>query len=982
MPDITEILKANLTDDQFRAATDSANEILCLACAGSGKSRTLAYRIARLIAEGDSADSIVAFTFTEKAAESIKRRVSEALLKSGMDPSMLGAMYIGTIHGYCKFLLGEMDAKYRQFDVLDPNKLKLYLISRYASLGLYNVRRQRTAIRVQANPNAYSQGYYDTINNISDAWANMNDECLNIDDLTRENEELGNVLKEIYIGLNADQYIDYSLMIRLIDDALDRNDNKIIRVISKVKHLMVDEYQDVNPAQEKLISGIHNIGSTLFVVGDDDQAIYAWRGADVNNILNFQRRYPNSTLHTLSINFRSSKTIIDASSGFISRQLSAQRISKSPVPSPDNINEPNQVGKFFFENRLEEANWIAQRIQFLIGKSYKDGDITRGLCPSDFAILMRSTNTEESDGTQRHTAYTQALESLGIKSMVESQGSIFNYSSVQVIRNAFELLRNNDLDRTKLTDFYNTEVLPIFTYADFDKLSAVMTEWQRLIHEPISGARRKVKPQELLHHLLNAFNIQNSNFDDIEMHALGVFSKIMQDIESVYVSIDTTGRFTEILNFLRNVAEGSYETSPDTVIQRPNAVFVSTIHGAKGLEFPVVFVVDVQTGRFPGSRSSYRGWLPQSLLQNALNRGAYQNNREGEIRLFYTAVTRAERYLYITGCKLLPGGIRENRVSVFTSDLTDENITEENTFLPASLTETPQQQRFDESIMPTTFSEIKYYLVCPKNYQFRKQYGFNPHVPDLYGYGQTVHTSIAKLHELFTSSPPTAAETETITRETFNLKHVPESNDPINHPGPFERAQDKAVEVVTNYTQSYQSEFTTDRQIEVRFEIPASQTIITGAIDLLLKKDETGNITEATVVDFKSLEKPDDDSSIDWVELSIQVQLYAKAANKVLGQNAKTGAVHLLRNNERINIPIDDNSINCAIENIEWAVDRIINRDFPMRPEATKCENCDFTLLCSKSKEEFQTSAIPPAIFVPASITTEPILVKSFSQVD
>ena len=114
--------------------------------------------------------------------------------------------------------------------------------------------------------------------------------------------------------------------------------------------------------------------------------------------------------------------------------------------------------------------------------------------------------------------------------------------------------------------------------------------------------------------------------------------------------------------------------------------------------------------------------------------------------------------------------------------------------------------------------------------------------------------------------------------------------------------------------------------------------------------------------------------------MAIQVQLYAKAANEVLGQNAKTGAVHLLRSNERIEVPIDNAAINSAIENIEWAVDRIINRDFPMRAHAEKCESCDFNLLCPRFSQQFATSAVPAPINLPSMVNPNVSLIKAFSQ--
>lgn len=970
---IDPILRENLTEEQYRAATDRANEILCLACAGSGKSRTLAYRIARLIAEGEEPEGIVAFTFTEKAAESIKRRVAEALTTSGFNASILGAMYIGTIHSYCKNLLGEIDAKYRQFDVLDGNRLNLYLISRYASLRIAALRAARSTSR-----NVF---YFESIREISKAWSILNDELLNLDDLIAADPVLGQVLQNLYIRLCEDQFIDFSLMIRLVVEALRSNDPGINRVLQNIGHLMVDEYQDINPAQEALISGIHQRTGTLFVVGDDDQAIYAWRGADVTNILQFNTRYPGCSTHSLSVNFRSTPSIIDSSSRFVARQLGPSRISKSPVPDTTNLEKPRHLGKLWFSTRPEEAEWVADRIAYLLGKSYQESDGTvRGLTPADFAILMASTNTTERDGSTRHSAFTSTLENIGIRYSIEAEGSIFNHQPAQVLRGTFELLRNTPLDRDTVRNHFDTQIVPCFPNADFNNVVSVLTRWNRLIHEPTTGARRKVYPQQLFHELLNAFRIQNTEFDDTQMQVLGIFSRIMQDVESVYMSIDSTYRFREILNFLNMLAEDGYETSPDEVLQRPDAVFVSTVHKAKGLEFPVVFIVDVEHERFPAKRRNYNGWIPNALLVEAIRRGAYQNTRDGDVRLFYTAITRAERYLYVSGSERLPGGTKRWRPSVFTNETIHVELIEDPSILPADLIEQPQQRRIDETIVPTNFSEIRYYFVCPKSYQFRKQYGFSPSVPELFGYGLTVHTSIGKLHELYRNRVPSVNEVEQTTRDVFNLKHVPRSSDPGNSPGPYERALEKAVEITKNYVHSYQHDFTHERQLEVRFEIPACQAVISGSIDLLVKEDAGGNITEATIIDFKSISEPDETKVLDWVELSMQVQLYARAAQEVLGENARTGAVHLLRDNSRITVPISDQATDAVMQNIEWAVDRIINRDYPMRPSVSKCKTCDFTLICPKAAQYFQNEIIPPPIHAPSSASSTPIMIKAFSE--
>jgi DNA helicase-2/ATP-dependent DNA helicase PcrA len=825
--------------------------------------------------------------------------------------------------------------------------------------------------------------YFQTIKAVADAWNQLNNEVLNIEDIILLDSTLGIVLENLRNLLVRDQFIDYSLMIRLVIEALEEDSTNTQNAIDHLRHIMVDEYQDTYPLQDHLFRLLHDRTNTLFVVGDDDQAIYGWNGADVSNIMDFPTRYTQCSHHELSTNFRSTNIIVNSSSQFISRQLGPQRMSKNPQSFPNNDSKPNQVGKFLFLTREDEANWVAERIEYLIGKSYEEKDGTiRGLTHGDFAILMKSTLSNEQNGNPRHLAFTNALRERGIEPFIESEGSIFNYPSVNLLGDTFELLRNNDLNREELQRFFNNRISPVFTNSSFTNISRVLSEWQRNIHEP---GRRKVKPQQLLHDLLEAFGFANATLGDMETHAIGQFSKIMNDVESVYFSIDTAYRFASILNFLNYLANpitsDDYEASASNLLQRPNAVFISTIHKAKGLEFPVVFVVDVQAGRFPGPNRGYRGWLPDSLLQNAIARGAYQNNREGEIRVFYTAITRAERYLYVTGCQRLPNGTRTNRESVFTQQLVQDEIVQDSNILPENLHELQEQPRIDENVMPTSFSDIRYYLTCPKNYQFRKIFGFNPIVPDLYGYGLTIHTSIGKLHQNFRDSSPTVDDAETITQDTFHLKHVPQRTNPDSQPGPYERALDKAIEITRNYVNNFNEDFVRERQVEQRFEIPANQTVISGSIDLLVKEDSHGNVIDVKVIDFKSINEPDEEERLDWIDLSLQVQLYAKAANEVLGRNARTGAVHLLRDNQRVEIPITEEAINAAISNIEWAVTKIISEEFPMRPENSKCDQCDFRALCRKAPEQFNDDILPPPIHLPDNVSHGPIMIKAFSQI-
>lgn len=969
MPDITQVIQEKLTPNQQAAALDPTREVLTLACAGSGKSRTLAYRIARLLAEGSPPESIVAFTFTEKAAESIKRRVSEALAAAGGDPVVMGAMYIGTIHSYCQHVLGKMDAIYRQFDVLDENRLRLYLISRYAGLGLQNFRT-----RAQGN------SYFDTINQVSDAWKTANDELLDLTQITANDADLGQLLTRLRDRLHADQYIDFSLMIRNVVEALRTGHPGVLEAVGALRHLMVDEYQDVNPCQEELIRLLHGRSDSLFVLADDDQAIYAWRGADVSNVLDFQQRYPNCRIHTLTQNFRSTQPIVEASDQFAAATLGPSRMPKNPVAAANKT--PQDFRVLWFPERENEAEWVAERIRSLVGTAYQENDGTiRGLTPADFAILMRSTRVTEQNNDPRHAAFTRALRNRDILFSLESGGGPFDRPQVEVLRSTFELLRNASPDRTTVQQHFNTQVLPAYPSAYFNALVRVLTEWGRRIHRPQGTTRIRLYPQQLVYDLLEAFNLANTNFSNDVMRDIGLFSRMILDVETVYMSVDSRQRFSELLNFLQNAAETGYDVSTDDLLQRPDAVTISTVHKMKGLEFPCVFVVDVEAHRFPKRRGNYGGWLPQPVMATALNRGAYQSTPTEEMRLFYTAVTRAERYLYVTGAERLPSARKAAKQSPYALQLASHPSVNNNaTELPPGLNQAAQRRRIEDTDYPTSFSEIRYYLQCPKSYQLRERFGFNPVVPELFGFGRAVHASIQKLHELHPDAAPSAEDAQQVVRDSFHLKHVPRSRDPVNRPGAYENSLNRAVGIAGTYVASYGDDFERERQVEARFEIPAVDCVITGSIDLLLHENESGEILDAEVIDFKTMEggeNPGENKKLEWTELALQVQLYARAATQVLGQNTRTGSVHLLKDNKRVEVPVTEEAVNAAMSNVEWAVRGILSSDFPMRPTQEKCTNCDFSMICPRTAQNFAAGTQPPALHLPEGRTE---MVPAFSQ--
>lgn len=950
-----EILRSNLTDDQYNAVVDESKHILCLACAGSGKSRTLAYKIAYLISKGENPESIVAFTFTEKAAESIKRRVAEALRKFDLPENYIGAMFIGTLDSFCQKLLGDINAKYRQYDILDHNGLILFLMSRFHQIGL-----------------KHGEGRYfkENILPIADAWQTMNNENIDLANIRQYDITLFERLTKLGEILDHDGYMDFSFAIKLGVQELKKITDKKNSYIAKFKYLFVDEYQDINPIQEEFIKTLAGHLDMLLVIGDDDQSIYGWRGANVQNILTFSKRYANVAVHRLLVNFRSTEAIVNGANNFVQRTISLVRLSKEIKSFSDgNIQD---LRKLWFENREEEAEWVAQRIKSLVGTKYVEGinpdgtERCRGLTYGDFAILLRSIHN--SNGDNRDRQFADALTQYGIPFKTSGEGGIFDRPYAVCIRESMELLREAGVPREQALDFFVTKVQPVFPNADESNFIAVLNKWHQNIHASTSAARRKVYPQEFLHDLIDAFNVRDFA-DETALRDLGLFSKIILDVEKTYTSIDSSYRYAEMLNFIGNIAVNSYELESIDYLVKENAVDISTIHKVKGLEYPVVFVVDMIASRFPHRKAIYNGILPHDLMIPAINRGAYGTRLEDEARLFYTAITRAERCLYLSGSTHHPDLKRPCKRSPFIADFKSQSLREDIELDPLAEKIQPQP-RFDESEFPTDYSSVKSYLTCPYSYKLATVYGYNASVPELFGFGKTTHTILERLHQRFRNRAPSPEDVMEVVESTFMLKHVFPSKDPINRPGSYERAKTLVQKVLTEYSRRYATDFGRLRQDEARFELSVKDALITGAIDLLLMEDQEHGIVTADVIDFKSMESPEDITAYDWRDMSIQVQLYSRAAKEVIGENVETGYIHTLKDNRRTAIPVDEKSVDSAIGVIEWAVRGILDGDFPMRACAKSCGSCDFKAMCAQKRQEFKTATRPPQINTPAGPKT------------
>jgi DNA helicase II / ATP-dependent DNA helicase PcrA len=278
------------TDAQQRAIDHVGGNLQLIACAGSGKTEVVARRVVTLLTSltdgggGCTPANIIAFTFTDKAAAELKERIHGRCREILGDVTGLAEMYIGTIHGFCLDLLKSEVPKYMKYEVLNEVQQALF-VDRYSRLS--GLTQSYTLDGHQL------KRFVDTRNYVAALSILREDVVIDSSKLAGCSvaENLG-----LYENLLHDKgYLDYSEILKEAVAALEQNTGLRERLKARIRHVIVDEYQDVNPVQEAVVTTLHALGASVCVVGDDDQTLYQWRGSDVDNILNFDARYAGVT---------------------------------------------------------------------------------------------------------------------------------------------------------------------------------------------------------------------------------------------------------------------------------------------------------------------------------------------------------------------------------------------------------------------------------------------------------------------------------------------------------------------------------------------------------------------------------------------------------------------------------------------------------------------------------------------------------------
>ena len=928
--------------NQKQAIEINDKHLRIIACAGSGKTTTIAGKVAYLLDPTNGYDlkpeNIIAFTYTERAAAELKNKV---LNQVGQLRGMAN-MYVGTIHGWCLKALQENEFEYQKYSVLDEIKLKLFIDKHYNKIGMKEIVKL-------SNPNIPLRRFIDT------------SLFVRIMDIIRESEladgiSLPENLKAAKISyekaLIDKKYFDFSMIMEKALQSLVPESNLTKRISQDLRYLIVDEYQDVNPIQQKLITTLHNISDCIVsVVGDDDQNIYQWRGSNNKYIIDFHNKFDKEAFRNIPLgtNYRSSIGITRLAESLISNN--ENRIPNKKMESAQNqdFKKGQDILLNEYDNVEEENGAIAEYIKNIVGVEFSDEEEEkRGIAYSDVAILLRTWNKAES--------IVYALEKEGIPYITAGVNQLFDTPEVSAALGIFQYLYN-DISDQELFDLWTR--LPN-NQIDSGKLKQAIKELNKVNPKNTEIDKNwEYSLQDLLWNFIEKGEIFEESFIDkstiesekksreraeILFFNLGKFSQVINDFEEVnFNSNSPSFHLFNFLSFITYVARDYYpEGWINNSYKTPNAVQIMTIHQAKGLEFPVVIIPALNKNYLPvKKRGGLNVWhyLDRTLIKEQERYEGDHDTYEDERRLFYVAITRSQKYLLLTRAPDLSNRLYRKE-SMFLSELQKANVLVQDKrqdFRELVKIESKPKEKIKNITLD--FSTLKAIFDCPYRFKLVSIFGFRFPLNQRMGLGRSFHNSLMEIHKRALEGEKIEEEQldEIIDRQT----HFPYLTSKKLKKSLPEKIKDNVFEYYDENKDSFDDIIFVEQDIQYKL---SSDILVLGRIDLIKKKNDFGQY-ETTIIEFKSKE----DMSLAKITRE-QLKLYALGHRELTGETADYIMTYYIGENPPIaKTPekLHKEDLDEIEEKILNAVEIIRNEDFTKVESKEKCDTCFQNSLCS-----------------------------------
>jgi DNA helicase II / ATP-dependent DNA helicase PcrA len=617
---------SQLNEAQLEPTIQKDGPMIIIAGAGSGKTRVLTYRIAYLMSEGVDPFNILSLTFTNKAAREMKERIATIV-----GPSEAKNLWMGTFHSvFAKILRIEADrlgypSNFTIYDTQDSDRLIASIIKEMnLDKDIYKYKQVRSRISSYKNSLITVRAYF------------QNPELIEADTMARR-PRLGDIYKEYVERCFKAGAMDFDDLLLKTNELLTRFPEVLMKYQNRFKYILVDEYQDTNHSQYLIVRALSDRFQNICVVGDDAQSIYAFRGANINNILNFQKDYDDVKVYRLEQNYRSTKNIVNAANSIIDKnQTKLDKI----------VWTANDEGNKIIVNRSltdgDEGRFVASTIW--------ENKMQHQLNNSDFAVLYR-TNAQS-------RAIEDALRKRDIPYRIYGGLSFYQRKEIKDVLSYLRLIIN-PADEEALKRIINFPPRGIGD-TTIDKLVVSANGYKRSIFEVMKNIEKtdvkinsgtKTKLQDFVT-MIESYQVMNQTADVFELaehvtRSSGLIREFKKD--GTPEGVTRMENIEELLNGMKDFVEGQKELadttgnlaefledvalSTDLDADKGDAdhVALMTIHLAKGLEFPYVYIVGLEEDLFP----------------SAMSMGT-RSELEEERRLFYVALTRAEKQAYLT----------------------------------------------------------------------------------------------------------------------------------------------------------------------------------------------------------------------------------------------------------------------------------------------------------------------------------------------
>nr|WP_250881713.1 DNA helicase PcrA [Levilactobacillus brevis] len=636
-----------MNDKQTEAVLQTEGPLLVLAGAGSGKTRVLTHRVAYLIEHNNVMPwRILAITFTNKAAKEMRERVIKLLGPDGND------VWVSTFHALCVRILRRDADKLgynRAFTIADPGEQRT-LIKRVLQQQNLDIKKFDPRSVLGAISNA---------KNALQTPAMMREAAGNPFETT-----VATVYESYQRELQANQAMDFDDLIMLTIKLFNQDADVLSYYQDKFQYIHVDEYQDTNDAQYTLVNLLAKKHGNLCVVGDGDQSIYGWRGANMENILNFEHDYPDAHVTLLEQNYRSTKTILRAANDVIQRNVNRK---KKDLWTDNAEGEP--ISYYRGQNENDEAHYVVAKIQEEREQNHHDY--------GDFAILYR-TNAQsrviEETLVKANIPYTMVgghkfydrkeirdvlayltlvanpADSMSLERIINEPKRGIGATSVEKLRDFAEMNDWTELEATQNISLATTLGARVRTA--MEKFGLTLKHVQdRAATMSVSDMTSELLDQTGYMAALKA----SKNLEaETRIENIEEFLSVTQKFDDDWDNADHDETEDRLVEFLADLALVSAQ---DDVEEEPAEVTLMTLHAAKGLEFPVIFLMGLEEGIFPLSRA---------MLED--------DELEEERRLAYVGITRAQEKLYLTNAysRMLYGRRQTNPQSRFVTEIAPE----------------------------------------------------------------------------------------------------------------------------------------------------------------------------------------------------------------------------------------------------------------------------------------------------------------------